>query len=463
MDKKKSLNHVFIIATIFIFVLILMLNMNTTYVVDDFNNMFIKNNVRITKISQVLSSQVYRYYNTNGRILAHTIGGVILMFNKNIINVLNSAGFCILIYQIYRFRYLDENYGIDTGYKHYKKIIRKNRYGRHLYKTMFYLSIFFFIWKFTPVFGQDFLWIIGSANYMWTNIILLGALLIARSIFTLNKEVKGILAIVGIIAISLMAGMTNENSVPAAITIMIYYTIKMYKNKHKETASVLLMLISMIAGFIVMITAPGNFRRITFFKEPDGLMAKYLLRMDKLNYNFIKFLLVLLVISLIILIIARLIYNRKNFESEVYILAAIVSNYAMVMAPTCPLRVLDITVILLVISMVMNISIIGRFNIVIATSILSLGVIFGGYWFATTYPDALKDSAEYAAKYSAREIIIKDAKNMGHFEDIKVPELVSENPYTAAYGLEDCKTNKEDWINVTISRYYGVLSVILRK
>ena len=115
MENRKNFNHIFIIAFIAIFILILMLNMNTTFVADDFNNMFVENNVRITRVSQVIQSQVYRYYNTNGRILAHTIGGIILMFNKNIINVLNTAGFCILIYQIYRFTYLEDSYGIDTG------------------------------------------------------------------------------------------------------------------------------------------------------------------------------------------------------------------------------------------------------------------------------------------------------------------------------------------------------------
>lgn len=463
MNRKINVNRSFIVSILFVFALMVILNMNTVFVADDFNNMFTMDNEKITNIFQVFSNQVKRYYNTNGRILAHTIGEIILIFNKNIINIVDSAGFCALMYLMYKFSTLNDFYGIDIGYKHNRKVIKKNKYGRHIYKTMFFLNVFFLVWKFTPVFGQDFLWIIGAANYMWTNVILLSALLIARKVAVLDYRVRSIKSMVFTIFISVLAGMTNENSVPALLTIYVYYIVKMMKEKHKELPTLILMFISSFAGFIVMITAPGNFVRMSFFKESEIMLVRYFNRLQRISEAFSEHFTVILIIVLIIALIARIIDLKKSFETEAYIVAALVSYFSMIMAPTFPPRAMVITLILFIISIVMNISVIGRFNINIAMGILSIGIVLGGVYFAKTYFEAVKDAGEYVSKYSAREIIIKDSKNMGRFENIRVPAVETDNPYCAAYGLGDCEEDKNNWINEAIARYYGVNSIILRK
>lgn len=463
MERKEKINHSFILAVVFIFVIMLILNMNTAFVADDFNNMFNVKNENLTNVFQVFSNQIDRYYSTNGRILAHTIGEIILLFNKNIINAIDAAGFCVLIYQMYKFSKLNDFYGIDIGYKHSRKVIRKNKYGRHIYKTFIFLNVFFLLWKFTPVFGQDFLWIIGAANYMWTNIILLSALLAARNIAVMDYKIRSIKSMIFIIFISVLAGMTNENSVPALLTIYVYYILKMVFENHKEVLCIVLMLLSSLAGFTIMITAPGNFVRLTFFEESDVLLIKYFNRLQKMNEAFVKYFIIILVIALIFALLARFIDFKKSLETEAYIFAALVGYFSMIMAPTFPPRAMVITIILLVISIIMNIAIIGRFNINIAMVILTLGLAYGAYFFGTTYIDAVKDSGDYVSKYSAREIIIKDSKNMGRFEEIKIPSVETENPYCAAYGLGDCQEDKNYWINCAVARYYGVNSVVLRK
>lgn len=463
MNRKININRSFIVSMLFVFAVMIILNMNTVFVADDFNNMFTIDSEKISNVFQVFSNQAKRYYITNGRILAHAIGEIILIFNKNIINVIDSAGFCFLLYLIYWFTNLNDFYGIDIGYKHNRKVIRKNKYGRHLYKTMFLLNVFFLIWRFTPVFGQDFLWVIGAANYMWTNIILLSALLIARKIAVLDYRIRSIKSMVFTIFISVLAGMTNENTVQALLTIYIYYAVKMAREKHKELPNLILMFISSFAGFVVMITAPGNFVRMSFFKESDILLIKYLNRFQRISVAFSEYFTVILIIVFVISLMARIVDLKKSLETEAYIVAALVSYFSMIMAPTFPPRAMVITLILFIMSIVMNISVIGRFNMNIAMGILSVGIIFGSIYFTQTYFEAVRDSGEYVSKYSAREIIIKDSKNMGIFENIKVPAVETNNPYCAAYGLGDCQEDKNNWINQAISRYYGVNSIILRK
>ncbi|MEG0250069.1 MAG: DUF6056 family protein [Peptostreptococcus sp.] len=462
MENKRNINYVSIIIFTLVFVLIFFLNVNTPFVADDFNNMFVEGNVRITNISQVISNQVYRYYNTNGRVISHTIGGIILMFDKKIINIINSIGFCLLLYIVYRYTDLTESYGRIKHKKH-KNIIDETRRKINLHNALFVLLAFLLIWRFTPTFGQDFLWVIGAANYMWTNIILLSVLIIARKIAVLEKPIEKTSFLLFTILLSVIAGWTNENSVPAVLLILLYYIIKMYVDGNKDIISMVFIFFSMLSGFLIMITAPGNFKRVQFFNEPDELFLKYFLRLSKMNENFTKYFLILLLISIALVILARFIHTGKSIETEVYLIAALVSFYAMIMAPTYPCRVMVITVLLFTISIVMNISIIARINSKLSIIIMTSAILVFGYYFSQSYPEALKDSSEYYSRYNAREMIIKDNKNMGHIDEIQVPEITSDNPYTAAYGLEDCKYNKEDWINVTIARYYGVNSVVLRE
>lgn len=463
MNRKKRINKSFILSILFIFIIMIILNMNTAFVADDFNNMFTSKGEKITNIFQVFGNQFDRYYSSNGRILAHTIGEIILILNKNIINFIEAFGFCFLMYLIYKFRYLDDFYGINTELRNYKKKILKNKYEKHIYKTLIFINVFFLVWRFTPVFGQDFLWVIGAANYMWTNIILLSAMLIARKIAVLNYRIDSVASMIFIIFLSVLAGMANENSVPALLFIYAYYLIKMVFSNNKEFLSIILMFFSSLSGFLVMITAPGNFVRMTFFKESDIFMIKYMNRLSRMNEAFSKYFTVVVIIAVIFAIMARIIDLKKSFETEIYILAAVVSYFSMVMAPTFPPRAMIITLILFIISMVMNIAIIGRANVNFAMVILVAGFGLGAYYFGTTYPDAVRDSSQYISKYSAREIIIKDSKNTGRFENIKIPPVETENPYCAAFGLSDCQEDKNHWVNYAVSRYYGVNSVVLRK
>lgn len=462
MEKKRNINYLSIIIFILIFILIFFLNVNTPFVADDFNNMFVEGNIRITNISQVISNQIYRYYNTNGRVIAHIIGGVILIFDKKIINVINSIGFCLLLYIVYRYTDLTESYG-EIKHKKHKNVINESKMKINIHNALFILLVFLLIWKFTPTFGQDFLWVIGAANYMWTNIILLSVLFIARKIAVLDKAIEKTSFLLFTIALSVIAGWTNENSVPAVLLILLYYIVKMYIDENKNIISIVFIFFSMLSGFLIMVTAPGNFKRVQLFNEPDEIFLKYFLRLSKMNENFTEYFLILFLISLALIIIARIVHVGKSIETEVYFIAALVSFYAMIMAPTYPCRVMVITVLLFVISIVMNIAIISRINLKVSLAILISGILVFGYYFSQTYLEALKDSSEYLSRYNAREIIIKDNKNMGHIDEIEVPAITSNSPYTAAYNLEDSKYNKEDWVNVTIARYYGVNSIVLRK
>lgn len=463
MNKKIGINIYAILIFVAIFFIMITLNSYTTYVVDDFNNMFTQNSEKVNSIGDVISNQIYRYKNTNGRTIAHFIGGLILMMDKYVINLMNTLVFMLFIYLIYKFSHLHDYFGIDINNKNYLKVINRNKYGRHEYKALFVLISFLSIWYFTPVFGQDFLWVMGSANYLWTSVILLIILHMIRRDAVLKNNLESVLLTFILIILSFISGWTNENSVPSMIIIISYYIYIMYKNRMKGVIFPVLMLVSIVTGFLVMITAPGNYIRMSIFQDNNSEGFSYFTRLSGMNENFVKYLFVLFLIALIFLVIARVFYTKKSWESEMYFVAGIASYYSMIFAPTFPPRAMVCSVFFFIISIIMSISVIGRINIKIGTGILFIIFVLLGYQFYSTFPSAVLANKEYHKKYSAREIVIIDSRTFGKVENIEVPPLTTDNTYVAAYGLEDVKENTDDWVNFAISRYYGVRSIKLRK
>lgn len=459
--NKINLSMIFIFVVIFFFMLTL--NSYTPYVADDFNNMFTQESYRVNSFFDVIMNQKYRYNNTNGRTVAHTMAGIVLMMDKYLINVLNSIIFCVFIYLIYDFSKLHDYFGINIELKNYKRIINKNKYGRNGFRSLFILLIFLLLWYFTPVFGQNFLWVMGSANYLWTNVIILLVLHMVRRTAIMKIPFNNVILTFIFMFLSFFAGWTNENSVPAAIFLIIYYIITMKKHNTGGILFIIMMLVSMVTGFLVMLTAPGNFIRMTYFKENGTFFEKILSRLDSMNDKFIQYIFILFLIALIMVVIARLFYLNKNMESEMFLIASLISFYSMCLSPTFPLRASISSVYLLVISIIMSISVIGRINIKAGILVILIFIGSLGYMFYKTVPSAVIANKEYLGKYSARELIIIDNKTFGKVEDIEVPSVETNNKYVAAYELGDVKSNRDDWINQAIARYYGVKSIVLFK
>ena len=463
MNKNigKELKYAITLIFVFIFIFMLYLNFKTTFVADDFNNMFFHNQ-RITSINQIIQSQIYRYYNTNGRVFAHFMGGVLLMNQKFLINILNSGCFCIFMYLIYSFIYLDNGYILPSRRKRGKAILG-GYLKNNIYKMGILLFIFFSLWNYTPFFGQDFLWVIGSANYMWTTVFVLYAVLIARKIALYNVEIRSNLAFALYIFIFFLAGSTNENTVPGFIVIIMYYMYIMYKDKSDNLILMVLLFISSITGYVLMITSPGNFVRTKAFKESAKGAMKYLLRVEHMNDMFVKYFIVVFIVALLLGILARVLDMSKKIESSVFIFAGITSYYSMIMSPTFPERAMLITLVYFIIGCIINLSIIISKNWKIFIIIFAIMLGFLTYMFSLKLPSAIDSLEKYKKAYDDRAIHIWHNMSIGKLENIKVEKINTKSTYVPAYNLEQCEDNPKHWINVTIARYYGVKSITTKK
>ena len=165
--KKLKVNKQEFIIIFIIFFLMLLLNLITPMIMDDFYYSYGLNG-RISSFKEILDFQVWHYLYWGGRAIAHTLVQFFLMSHKIIFDFFNSFMYVLFIYIIYLL--------ISKGQKR---------------NPLYLLLINFALWFSVPAYGQSFLWLTGSCNYLWTSTLIL--IFIERMMneeFTLKKMTK---------------------------------------------------------------------------------------------------------------------------------------------------------------------------------------------------------------------------------------------------------------------------------
>ncbi|WP_408539184.1 DUF6056 family protein, partial [Salmonella enterica] len=94
-----------------------------------------------------------------------------------------------------------------------------------------YVMIFLFFLYFiaNPALGQTNFWLVGSANYLWTNMFI--AIYILISIYLSNGKKSNLILFVYAIS-SIFAGCSNENTSLVVVLISVAYFFIMNRNKY---------------------------------------------------------------------------------------------------------------------------------------------------------------------------------------------------------------------------------------
>lgn len=393
--ESRSKNILFFLLFIFLFFLtILFLNILTPLIGDDYVYSFIyQTNNKLSSFNDIIESQRLHYYKWGGRTIVHFIDQFLLYnyqpLKTDILNSLAYIAFILLVYS---------------------HIVAKKTFNTNLLVTVFCL-----MWFVQPVFAETTLWLTGSSNYLWGTLIILLFLMPYR--IYKNKKIatyKRIIYLIFMFLGGIIAGWTNENTAAAMIIMIIGY-IYYYKTKRWNIPVwVYTGLIGAIIGYIVMITAPGNFVRAS--EAPS--LSPFLIAYRLLTYTQ-RFILYLGLLNIGV-IISYLIYRKTAVKKEIknfsyifiYFIGVLVSIYIMLASPSFPARAWFGTI-------TFNIIIFGiiyrqldsndEFVRNIKTAILLGSITI----FAASYYDAFKDTAMINNIWKERAIIISEKKREG--------------------------------------------------
>lgn len=429
LSKRKQI----ILILICIFVMMLLLNILTPLLADDFSYSFNTDGEKLSSFLDVLDYQVTHYFQWGGRTVAHTIAQVFLLFPKIFFSIMNTFVYVLLVYLIYL----------------HSKGFNKEE------KLAILILIHFGLWFLLPVFGQTCFWLIGSCNYLWTTTLILLFLWIIRN----SSQKESILKTIAMFLFGIIVGWTNENTAFGLIIITIG-TLMISKKENKKTKILkhqLSGLIGSIIGFIILIIAPGNFVRSNVLKDETFIIVKLIKRVIDATLGMLNYTLPLIIV--ITILFAIYIYNRKKINSSVYVylLGGFLTIYAMVLSPTFPERAWFGVIVFFLIAcldLIYNLqSIYKPYKVTLITAVIIISFLYLPEYITTG-----KEILELNRVWSFRIEYIEKEKAKGN-TDIEIGSYSSQNKHNPVYGLSDISTNKEDWPNTDIAKYFQIKSI----
>ncbi len=435
-DFLKKLYHSrwsFFAALALIFLLLLFCNRHTAMVADDYRYCFsFADGSRMTSVSQIFPSMAAHRHSMNGRVIAHALVQVFLMLPKPFFNLVNAGFFVLLLFLICRLA------------------LPKNATDA----TLFLFWAFGCIWLLQPEFGQVFLWLDGSVNYLWCAMLCLLWLLPWAEAFLKDTDPskKGQCFL---ILFSPLVGAYSENSSVALIVmILAFMALRRFYDKRPVPVWAILSFLGILAGFFFLMLAPATTANKSAEMRLPVLFANFLetgsfyLRFWPLLLCYVLFLFVTWKNSAV---------RRRCMLSLVFLLGSLAGHFVLTFALYCAGRSTYIGLVLLLCADAVLLPLL--FEGVYKKPLLlfcCLWLVLTAWKTAIGVRDILH--TDYLLDFN-REIIVKAVA--GGERDIQVPRPYAQTKYSALEGLPYLNTEDTgDWPNVYMARYYGANSIL---
>lgn len=319
-SHEKSIRIGWGMAILICFSIILGLNIFTPLSADDFGYLYIHaEDVKVASLSDVLRSQINHYYLWGGRSVVHFIAQSILLLPSIMIDLLNSLVYLGYIFLIY-FHII----------------------GREKNSLSLFILINLIIWLIQPAYGDTILWTTGSANYLWgTSIVLL--LLLPFRLYQgegSSKNYTWLLKSAGMFLGGILAGWTNENTAAALLAAIVLFLIYYRSKNWRIPGWSIFGLLGCILGYVVMILAPGNMVRAgdAVMISPFLILYRFLIYTQTLFDGYGIFILFYLLFIILLWHFTKAMKTEILKVSLIYLVAAIIGIYSMLLSPAFPSR-----------------------------------------------------------------------------------------------------------------------------
>ena len=273
----------------------------------------------ITGIGMILPS-VKEYYNIwGGRALSMFFIQLMLYLPRWVYALCNGGVYIAVIYAAYR--YLTVNGSKEAV----------SEYG---YEIVSLLSLG--MWFFMPDFAEVVIWPTGSVTYLWMHLfILLFGFLYYKDYFTPDSDKGGdtpgipvrIAITAGTVILGFCAGLSAEASACALGFALFLYVIGMLRGHRRIRIDKWLGIISFLAGFGMLMLAPGNRVRTSVTVEETeagaGIFTLMFHRVGRETFYLLLFLTVPAAICLMLYVMSK--KERTGFKT---VLEDICSGYA---------------------------------------------------------------------------------------------------------------------------------------
>ena len=452
--KKKIPFIILIIVLLSVFGFIYVFNYNTEFVTDDFIYQYVFENRFPTTSSRLISNPLEIFESManhwrlwGGRVTVHFLLQFAFMLGRTFFDIFNSIMFVVLGIMIYLHIVND------------KKI-----------KIPLLITIYAVIFLFVPQPGSTILWKSGSANYLWSSVLMLIMTLIFKKHFDNEDSIKDTsLNAILLFLYGLFIGCANENSGCALIVAIILFIIA-YKIKYKNIPKwCYYALTGTVASYIFLLLSPGNYIR-TQEMYPGvkyGLtnLVDYTLKITRLTNEYIGVILFIAIISFVFIISKK--KNLKEYVSNygiqtIFFCYSLISIYSLVLSPAYPERCWMFAFVYLIVIIGLNLNYLEnttKYSMAIKKLYVVLMVTLS-FKAIGNYNEAYYDLVDTKACIDDHKEQIREQLNKGK-TNVSVhsfPESVGK--YNAFTYNGYLTFNPESWTNRWIAEYYGASSIV---
>lgn len=429
-------NIILISVLLVIFLVILILNIRTLYAADDYVYKFVYlRSWPLPHLQKITTSMIpysmwNHYFWWNGRFVAHSIVQYFMQFNTKIpFDICNSIAFVGLIFMINRFA---------------------TKFSKKKLNVWMIPLIFFFLWFFVPYFGQVFLWLSGSGNYLWMSLIYLGFIFLNLKKLPFNWKNGLAFGIVGF-----LAGATNENSGPAAVLIILLFMIQRLIKEHKVSLNSVISVIFSGIGFLVMLLSPGSQKRGTMTRTWEHISQNFDKIATQANERFTIVYIVIVALIVILFLLKQL--TVSTFTSVVFFMIGhFAAIYSMAFSPDYPIRTFFGGAVFMGIALfILLYSLLGSYQRITAVIVIPLVIMWAGSYI-NAYHSISMSRSEVLEQYRVIQESKKHDPSIAHIK-ILTPTTNEYNPYDDTAAL---LRNPKEWMNLWEAKYFGVDKII---
>ena len=428
LDRSRLAEAAVLLA---VFLLLLYCNLHTDLVADDYQYCFsFFDGSRIRTVGAILPSMAAHRHLMNGRVFPHALVQLFLMLPKGIFNVCNAGMFTALVYLLAR---------------PCRGLVRS---------ALLTAAVFGCVWILQPEFGQVFLWLDGSLNYLWGAVLCLLWLRPWADACLNGSENNRALCFLHVL-FSFFVGAWSENAAVALVFMaLLFLVLGSFRARQRQRPWQPASLALLLAGFFYMMLAPATAANKAAEMKLSVLFGNFL----ETGLFYLRFWPLLLCFGLFYALALRGgVGERLRLLALVYLGGSLAGHFVLTFALYCAGRSTYIGLALLIAANTLLLSgLIEKSwqSLPALLCALCLLVTLWRVWVGVR--DILR--TDYLLDYNIE--LIEECLEKGE-RDIAVPRPYAQTKYSALEGLGYLDTEDPgSWYNVYMARYFGADSLI---
>ena len=416
-----------------IFLLMFVCNLLTPYLVDDFDYyLSFATRTPLTGVTDIFPSMAAHANIMNGRLSAHFLVQLFMLFPKVVFDLVNAGMFSLLVWLISDYTFSKRN-------------------------NLLTAAIFCSIWLYEPAFGQVNLWQDGAVNYLWSAVfVLLYLRPFVRMYLQDTALIKSIYSKVLFLLFSFFVGSYSETGSAAAICMaFLLCVLSAWRSTHKMDWYAAASVIIAMMGYISIYLAPAQ-----WVNKSANMSLFVLLGNMEIATRMYQSFGVLAAAALVLLILNFRIATpaKTMLLAGVFIVGSLAANYIMIFAGYYPERSTVCAFVFLVTALAILLPAVLETDQWKTMTVCVLAVLI-----LATMPAFLTGLRAVATSYQDlrdNESRIYEQRDNG-VAHVKIPMVYAESKYSAVYFMKYLDTEDVySWPNDAMAKYYGVESIL---